>query len=186
MAGQQPVLAGGAVSSGLTVNFSEAERGVTAIIACPLHVEAATADILYTTVPHECGTLDWLALVTLAGEQYKKAELQIEARKTSRDNAAIQHELQTGEEDSDVAGSAQPHGRGVGSGDRLRAVPLDRRGLRKCAERSRWRRLPDRRGCIRQGLARRHGRHRSPQRRGCLDQPGQNPWRKWPRTSTVS
>ena len=91
--GQQPVLAGGAVSSGLTVNFSEAERGVTAIIACPLHVDAASADILYATVPHECGTLDWLALVTLAGEQYKKAELQIEARRTSRDNAAIQHEL---------------------------------------------------------------------------------------------
>jgi serine phosphatase RsbU (regulator of sigma subunit) len=90
---QQPILAGGAVSSGLTVNFSEAERGVTAIIACPLHIETAAADILYTTVPHECGTLDWLALVTLAGEQFKKAELQIEARKTSRDNLAIQHEL---------------------------------------------------------------------------------------------
>lgn len=90
---QQPVLAGGAVSSGLTVNFSEAERGVTAIIACPLRVESAVADILYTTVPHECGTLDWLALVTLAGEQYKKAELQIEARRTTQDNAAIQHEL---------------------------------------------------------------------------------------------
>jgi sigma-B regulation protein RsbU (phosphoserine phosphatase) len=93
VAEQQPILAGGAVSSGLTVNFSEAERGVTAIIACPLHVESAAADILYTTVPHECGTLDWLALVTLAGEQYKKAELQIEARQTTRDNAAIQHEL---------------------------------------------------------------------------------------------
>lgn len=94
VAGQQPVLAGGAVSSGLTVNFSEADRGVTAIMACPLHVDAASADILYTTVPHECGTLDWLALVTLAGEQYKKAELQIEARNTSQSNLAIQHELQ--------------------------------------------------------------------------------------------
>lgn len=93
IAEQQPVLAGGAVSSGLTVNFSEAERGVTAIIACPLHLESAVADVLYTTVPHECGTLDWLALVTLAGEQYKKAELQIEARRTTQDNAAIQHEL---------------------------------------------------------------------------------------------
>jgi phosphoserine phosphatase RsbU/P len=94
VAGQQPILAGGAVSSGLTVSFSEAERGVTAIMACPLHVDAAAADILYTTVPHDCGTLDWLALLALAGEQYKKAELQIEARQTSRNNAAIQGELQ--------------------------------------------------------------------------------------------
>jgi serine phosphatase RsbU (regulator of sigma subunit) len=91
---QQPVLAGGVTASGLTVSFSEAERGITAIIACPLRIDLATADILYATVPHECGTLDWLALVTLACEQYKKAELQIEARKTTRDNAAIQHELQ--------------------------------------------------------------------------------------------
>ena len=91
---QQPVLAGGAIASGLTVSFSDAERGVTAIIACPLRIELATADILYATVPSDCGTLDWLALVTLACEQYKKAELQIEARKTTEDNAAIQHELQ--------------------------------------------------------------------------------------------
>ncbi len=75
------------------MNFSEAERGVTAIIACPLRVEPASADILYATVPHDCGTLDWLALVALAAEQYKKVELQIEARKTTRDNAAIQNEL---------------------------------------------------------------------------------------------
>jgi len=90
---QQPVLAGGAISSGLTVNFSEAERGITAIIACPLHLEPNSADILYATVPFSCGTLDWLALVTLAAEQYKKAELQIEARRTTQDNATLQHEL---------------------------------------------------------------------------------------------
>jgi sigma-B regulation protein RsbU (phosphoserine phosphatase) len=94
VADQQPIVAGGAVSSGLTVNFSEAERGVTAIIACPLRIDPASADILYATVPHDCGTLDWLALVALAAEQYKKAELQIEARKTTQDNAALQHELQ--------------------------------------------------------------------------------------------
>jgi serine phosphatase RsbU (regulator of sigma subunit) len=91
---QQPVLAGGAIASGLTVSFSEAERGVTAIIACPLRIESAAADILYATFPRDLGTLDWLALVTLACEQYKKAELQIEARKTTEDNAAIRHDLQ--------------------------------------------------------------------------------------------
>ncbi|MGD0540625.1 MAG: SpoIIE family protein phosphatase [Tepidisphaeraceae bacterium] len=90
----QPIVAGGAVSSGLTVHFSDAERGVTAIIACPLRIDPTAADVLYATVPHNCGTLDWLALVALAAEQYKKAELQIEARKTTQDNAEIQHELQ--------------------------------------------------------------------------------------------
>ncbi|HEY1923011.1 MAG TPA: SpoIIE family protein phosphatase [Tepidisphaeraceae bacterium] len=93
LTGQQPIVAGGAVPSGLTVNFSEAERGITAIIACPLHIDPTSADILYATVPHDCGTLDWLALVALAAEQYKKAELQIEARKTTQDNAELQHEL---------------------------------------------------------------------------------------------
>jgi sigma-B regulation protein RsbU (phosphoserine phosphatase) len=93
IAGQQPVLAGGAISSGLTVSFSAADRGVTAIIACPLRIEKAFADMLYATVPHDCGTLDWLALATLASEQYKKAELQIEARKSTQDNATMQHEL---------------------------------------------------------------------------------------------
>jgi serine phosphatase RsbU (regulator of sigma subunit) len=49
--------------------------------------------VLYATVPHVSGTLDWLALAALAAEQFKKAELQIEARKSTRDNAFIQHEL---------------------------------------------------------------------------------------------
>jgi len=92
--GQQPVLAGGAISSGLTVSFSDAERGVTAIIACPLRVESSVADVLYATVPHEFGTLERLALLTLAAEQYKKAELQIEARKNTQNNTVIQNELQ--------------------------------------------------------------------------------------------
>jgi serine phosphatase RsbU (regulator of sigma subunit) len=89
----QPILAGGAVASGLTVNFADAERGVTAIIACPLKLEPTFAEVLYATVPHACGTLDWLALVALAAEQWKKAELQIEARRTMKDNALIQHDL---------------------------------------------------------------------------------------------
>jgi sigma-B regulation protein RsbU (phosphoserine phosphatase) len=94
VAGQQPILAGGSVASGLTISFTDAERGVTAIIACPLRIEPDFADILYATMPHEFGTLDCLALLTLAAEQSKKAELQIEARKTTQDNALAQHELQ--------------------------------------------------------------------------------------------
>jgi phosphoserine phosphatase RsbU/P len=93
IADQQPIVAGGEMASGLTVNFSESERGVTAVIACPLRIEPAWAEVLYATVPRHCGTLDWLALVALAAEQYKKTELQIEARKTTQDNAAITSDL---------------------------------------------------------------------------------------------
>ncbi len=119
VADQQPIVAGGAISSGLTVNFSDAERGVTAIIACPLHIDPASADILYATVPHDCGTLDWLALVALAAEQFKKAELQIEARKTTQDNAALQHELKKAQENSDEPGPQESHRIGIGNRDRL-------------------------------------------------------------------
>jgi serine phosphatase RsbU (regulator of sigma subunit)/pSer/pThr/pTyr-binding forkhead associated (FHA) protein len=94
VADQQPILAGGSTASGLTVNFSDAERGITAIIACPVYIDTVFADVLYATVPHLCGTMDWLALIALAAEQFKKAELQIEARKTTENNATIQHELQ--------------------------------------------------------------------------------------------
>jgi serine phosphatase RsbU (regulator of sigma subunit)/pSer/pThr/pTyr-binding forkhead associated (FHA) protein len=90
---QQPILAGGTTPSGLTVNLDDVDRGVTAVIACPLRHEGANCDILYATLPHDVGTIDWLALVALAAEQWKKAELQIEARQSSKDSATIHHEL---------------------------------------------------------------------------------------------
>jgi serine phosphatase RsbU (regulator of sigma subunit)/pSer/pThr/pTyr-binding forkhead associated (FHA) protein len=90
---QQPVLAGGVVSSGLTVMFDERDRGITAMIACPLREERGLADLLYVTMPHEVGTVDWLALVALAAEQFKKAELQIEARQNLQANTLLQHEM---------------------------------------------------------------------------------------------
>jgi phosphoserine phosphatase RsbU/P len=90
---QQPILAGGTTASGLTVNLEDIDRGVTAVIACPLRREGSTNDVLYATIPHDLGTIDWLALIALAADQWKKAELQIEARKSSKDSATIQHEL---------------------------------------------------------------------------------------------
>ena len=94
VANGQPVLVGGVISSGLTVEFDKQERGVTALIVCPIRQDEKQADLLYVTLPHECGTVDWLALVALVVEQYKKAELQIESRHHQADNAMMQHELQ--------------------------------------------------------------------------------------------
>ena len=54
--------------------------------------------MLYVTVPHQCGTVDWLALITLAGEQLKKAQLQIEARRNTQDNQVLQHDLKKARE----------------------------------------------------------------------------------------
>jgi serine phosphatase RsbU (regulator of sigma subunit) len=54
--------------------------------------------VLYVTVPHQCGTVDWLALITLAGEQLKKAQLQIEARRNTQDNQVLQHDLKKARE----------------------------------------------------------------------------------------
>jgi phosphoserine phosphatase RsbU/P len=96
--GERPILAGGALASGLTINVAEEDRGVHAFIACPLRVEPADADVLYVTLPHQCGTMDWLALVTLAGEQLKKAQLQIQARQSSEDNQLLQRDLKKARE----------------------------------------------------------------------------------------
>jgi serine phosphatase RsbU (regulator of sigma subunit) len=96
--GERPILAGGALSSGLTVNFAEEDRGVHAFIACPLRIDPADADVLYVTLPHQCGTVDWLALITLAAEQLKKAQLQIDARRSTQDNQVLQRDLKKARE----------------------------------------------------------------------------------------
>jgi sigma-B regulation protein RsbU (phosphoserine phosphatase) len=79
---QQPILAGG-----------DHEGGDRACIVCPLNVETDRADILYVLVPREHGTVDWLALVALAAEQFKKAQLQVEARETVQASAELHHDL---------------------------------------------------------------------------------------------
>ena len=79
---QQPILAGG-----------EHEAEGRACIVCPLRVDTQLADILYVLVPREHGTVDWLALVALAAEQFKKAQLQIEARRTVQASAELHHDM---------------------------------------------------------------------------------------------
>jgi sigma-B regulation protein RsbU (phosphoserine phosphatase) len=79
---EQPILAGG-----------DHEAQGRACIVCPLQVETNHADILYVLVPREHGTVDWLALVALAAEQFKKAQLQIEARQTVQASAELHHDL---------------------------------------------------------------------------------------------
>jgi phosphoserine phosphatase RsbU/P len=84
ISGGQPILAGS----------TESDPSGPVSIVCPLRVQEKIADILYVIVPRQHGTVDWLALVALAGEQFKKAELQIEARQSVAANADLHHELQ--------------------------------------------------------------------------------------------
>ncbi len=64
-----------------------------AAIACPLHHDEQTMDVLYTTLPPEYANGEWLALVALAVRQYEQAELAWAGRRQAEALAAIEREL---------------------------------------------------------------------------------------------
>jgi sigma-B regulation protein RsbU (phosphoserine phosphatase) len=64
-----------------------------AAAACPLRTTADEVDVLYVSLPPECGTAEWLALVSLAAEQYQVAEEAWAARAAAADHAALEREL---------------------------------------------------------------------------------------------
>jgi serine phosphatase RsbU (regulator of sigma subunit) len=64
-----------------------------AAVACPTRGDDATLDVLYVTLPPQCGTGEWLALATLAGKQYQQAEQAWAARARAADHAALEREL---------------------------------------------------------------------------------------------
>ena len=60
-----------------------------AAVACPVRSDPSSIDILYVIVPPECGTSEWLALASLATNQYQQAGLVIAAR----EHAVVEREL---------------------------------------------------------------------------------------------
>jgi serine phosphatase RsbU (regulator of sigma subunit) len=66
------------------------------IVACPLGSDDQFLDVLYVVLPVEYGTGEWLALVQLASEEYRQAEMTWAAREQAESNAAIEHELEKG------------------------------------------------------------------------------------------
>lgn len=65
----------------------------SAAIACPLPSTTGTTDVLYIGLPPERGTTEWLAIASLATEQYRSAESIWAARLQAQAHAAIEREL---------------------------------------------------------------------------------------------
>lgn len=95
----EPVMAsnatalGGHAPSNLELTISRHVLAVS-IAACPLQREGDEIDVLYVMLPPNCGTVEWLALIALAGEAYLQAETAWEARRHAQAHAAIEHELE--------------------------------------------------------------------------------------------
>jgi len=65
------------------------------VIACPFRVEGDTMDVLYTNIPRDCGSAEWLNLYALAAEVYQQGEAACAAHKHAEAHAAIERELGT-------------------------------------------------------------------------------------------
>jgi hypothetical protein len=65
------------------------------VVACPLRVVGEARDVLYVTLPPDCGSPEWLQLFALAGEVWHQSEEAWSARRHAQAHAAIERELQT-------------------------------------------------------------------------------------------
>ncbi len=65
----------------------------TAAIACPLRVDKDFVDVLHVTMPEAYGSVEWMALITLAAQQYMQTEAAIAVRKQAEITAAMEREL---------------------------------------------------------------------------------------------
>jgi phosphoserine phosphatase RsbU/P len=76
------------------------------VVACPLRsiVEAGreALDVLYVTLPPDCGSPEWLQLFALAGEVYHQSEEAWAARRHAQAHAAIERELLTARQIQDA------------------------------------------------------------------------------------
>ena len=62
-------------------------------VACPLRKHSQGTDVLYVIQPPRMGSVEWLTLIALAGEQYEQAEAAWAARAAAEQRAALEREL---------------------------------------------------------------------------------------------
>lgn len=75
------------------VNVSISPNVVSmAAVACPLSLTDEKVDVLYIMLPPRLGSVEWLALVNLAVQQYQQAESVWAARKQAETLAAMERE----------------------------------------------------------------------------------------------
>lgn len=70
------------------------DKQTLAALACPIVMRDNTMQVLYATFPAEFGTVEWLALASLAVEQYKQTNTAWIARRQAEEQAAMEKELQ--------------------------------------------------------------------------------------------
>jgi phosphoserine phosphatase RsbU/P len=96
---REPVLAGNLISHGGGNQSVELtmSRDVMAlwVVACPINIQGDEMDVLYVTLPPECGSVEWLSLISLAAQVFQQSEEAWTARKHAQEHAAIERELET-------------------------------------------------------------------------------------------
>jgi serine phosphatase RsbU (regulator of sigma subunit)/pSer/pThr/pTyr-binding forkhead associated (FHA) protein len=90
----EPILASNAAQESVDVEMS-LPGAVTALsaLACPLN-SGSTMDLLYVVLPPQFGTREWLALASLAVEEFQHVEATWAACRQAEANAAIEQELE--------------------------------------------------------------------------------------------
>lgn len=98
---REPVLAGNLVNGpeGGSVELTMSREVMQLwVVACPLgpaRPDADELDVLYVTLPPECGSVEWLSLIQLAAEVYAQSEEAWKVRKHAQEHTAIERQLET-------------------------------------------------------------------------------------------
>jgi sigma-B regulation protein RsbU (phosphoserine phosphatase) len=100
VAGESAVLASTKRAPGKDmVQMSMAASGpAISAVACPVRTEAAHMDVLYVMFPGQYGTVEWLALVSLAASLYRQADDAWAAREAAQAKALLEEELRRASE----------------------------------------------------------------------------------------
>jgi serine phosphatase RsbU (regulator of sigma subunit) len=90
----EPVLASNVPAGPVDVELSVAASvQAMSALACPLRSDAAAMDVLYVILPPTFGTSEWLALASLAAEEFGQAEFAWAASRQAEAYAGIEAEL---------------------------------------------------------------------------------------------
>jgi sigma-B regulation protein RsbU (phosphoserine phosphatase) len=81
------------------VQMSMAASGAAiSAVGCPIRTDAGHMDVLYVMFPGQYGTVEWLALVSLAASLYRQAEDAWAAREAAQTQALLEEELRRASE----------------------------------------------------------------------------------------
>ena len=96
-----PVVASNVVGGSGVIAMSLAGDNIPlmSVVACPLSgLDGEALDVLYVTLPAECGTGEWLAMAQLACEEFRQAQEAWAARHAAAEHAVVERELERGRE----------------------------------------------------------------------------------------